>query len=141
LITKPNLRHTTETFSIPTDTKKDPRTEAEENYNYFPATADIRMAIANLNSIQTNKVINKMVRTTVRNYKTMLSATMDLTIEEVTSAVNERCDQLQAEQSQRTATMVADFIQPDHTMGEQLTLAEEQRQWLFTQVINILSID
>jgi hypothetical protein len=36
----------------------------------------------------------KYVRTTVRNYETMLSATMDLTIDEVTIAANERYDLL-----------------------------------------------
>jgi hypothetical protein len=41
---------------------------------------------------------SKYVRTSVRNYKTMLSITMDLTIEEVTIAANERYALLQEEE-------------------------------------------
>jgi hypothetical protein len=81
------------------------------------------------------------MRTTIRNYDTMLSATMDLTIEEVTVAANQRYDHLQAEQIQRTATAVADFIQPTHAMAEQPTLTEEQRGRLFAQVIDLLSFN
>jgi hypothetical protein len=52
----------------------------------------------------------KYVNTTVRNYETMLSATMDLTIEEVTSAANERYALLQEEEIQRTVVAVANFV-------------------------------
>jgi hypothetical protein len=84
---------------------------------------------------------SKYVRTTVRNYETMLSATMDLTIDEVTIAANERYDLLQEEEIQRTAIAVANFIQQaDATVG-QPTLTEEEHGWLFTQVINLLSLD
>jgi hypothetical protein len=62
------------------------------------------------------------VRITIRIYETRPSAMMDLTIEEVTIAANQRYDQLQAEQIQRTATAVADFIQPAHATEEQPTL-------------------
>jgi hypothetical protein len=78
----------------------------------------------------------KYVRTTVRNYKNMLSATMDLTIAEVTITANERYALLQEEEFQRTAIAVATFTQPaDATVG-QPTLTEAERGWLFTQVIN-----
>jgi hypothetical protein len=71
----------------------------------------------------------------------MLSSTMDLTIEEVTIAANERYALLQEEEIQRTAIAVTNFIQPaDATVG-QPTLTEEERGWLFTQVINLLSFD
>jgi hypothetical protein len=66
---------------------------------------------------------------------------MDLQTEDVTRSANERYDQLQAEQSQRAANVVADFIQPDHATGEQPTVANSQRQWMFTQVIDLLKIN
>jgi hypothetical protein len=64
-----------------------------------------------------------------------------LLIEEVTIAANERYDLLQEEEIQRTATAVADFNQPTHATAEQPTLTEEECGWLFTHVINLLSID
>jgi hypothetical protein len=66
---------------------------------------------------------------------------MDLQTEDVTSYVNERYNQLQAEQSQRAANVVADFVQPDHATGEQPTEEDKQRQWVSTQVINLLQMD
>jgi hypothetical protein len=80
----------------------------------------------------------------------LLGATMDLTREGVTSAVNEQYDHLlQEEQIQRTATEVAEFIQPAHAMvtaqdtnqAQQPTLTEEQRGWLIIEVINLLSLN
>jgi hypothetical protein len=81
------------------------------------------------------------VSTIARNYETLFSPTMDLQTEDVTSSANEQYDQLQAEQSQRAANVVAGFVQPDHATGEQPTVADKQRQWMFTQVINLLKID
>jgi hypothetical protein len=89
------------------------------------------------------------MRTTVRNNKTMLSATMDSTSEEVTIASNQRYNQLLEVQIQRTATKVADFIHPAHATvtaqetnpAEQPTLTEEQRSWLIVKVINSLSFN
>jgi hypothetical protein len=78
---------------------------------------------------------SQYVSTIARNYETLFSPTMDLQTEDVTSSANERYDQLQAEQSQRAANVVADFVQPDHATGEQPTVADKQRQWMFTQVI------
>jgi hypothetical protein len=37
--------------------------------------------------------------------------------------------------------VVADFVQPDHATGEQPTVEDNQHQWMFTQVINLLKID
>jgi hypothetical protein len=83
----------------------------------------------------------KYVNTTVRNYENMLSATMDLTIEEITIAANEQYALLQEEEIQRTAIAVATFIQPaDATVG-QPTMMEAARGWLFTQVINLLNLN
>jgi hypothetical protein len=79
--------------------------------------------------------------TIVHKYRTVFSTTMDLQSEDVTSLANERYEQLQAEQSQRAANVVADFVQPDHATGEQPTVEDNQRQWTFTQVINLLKID
>jgi hypothetical protein len=84
---------------------------------------------------------SQYVSTMVRVYGTVFSTTMDLQTEDVTSSANERYNQLQAEQSQRAANVVADFVQPDHATGEQPTVEENQRQWVFTQVINLLKID
>jgi hypothetical protein len=83
----------------------------------------------------------KYVNTTVRNYENMLSATMDLTIEEVTSAANERYALLQEEEIQRTATAVATFIQPAAATVGQPIMTETERGWLFTQVINLLNFN
>jgi hypothetical protein len=66
---------------------------------------------------------------------------MDLQTEDVTSYANERYDQLQAEQSQTAANVVADFVQPDHATGEQPSVEDQQRQWVFTQVITVLQMD
>jgi hypothetical protein len=84
---------------------------------------------------------SQYVSTIVREYGTLFSTAMDLQSEDVTSLANERYDQLQVEQSQRAANVVADFVQPDHAMGEQPTVEDNQRQWMFTQVINLLKID
>jgi hypothetical protein len=81
----------------------------------------------------------KYVNTTVRDYKNMLSATMDLTIEEVTSAANERYALLQEEEIKRTAVAVANFVQPPAATAGQPIMTEVQRGWLFTQVINLLN--
>jgi hypothetical protein len=54
---------------------------------------------------------------------------------------NERYDQLQAEQAQRATNVVAEFVQPDHATGEQPSVEDRQRQWVFTQVITVLQID
>jgi hypothetical protein len=61
---------------------------------------------------------SQYVSTTIRVYGTVFSTTMDLQTEGVTSYANERYDQLQAEQSQRTVNVVTDFVQPDHATGE-----------------------
>jgi hypothetical protein len=84
---------------------------------------------------------SQYVSTMVRVYGTVFSTTMDLQTEDLTSYANERYDQLQAEQSQRAANVVADFVQPDHATGEQPTVEDKQRQWVFTQVINLLQMD
>jgi hypothetical protein len=78
---------------------------------------------------------SKYVRTSVRNYKTMLSVTMDLTIEEVTIAANERYNLLQEEEIQRTATAVANFIQPANATAEQPTYKEVECRWLLQVVV------
>jgi hypothetical protein len=72
---------------------------------------------------------SQYVSTMICVYGTVFSTTMDLQTEDV---------QLQAEQSQRAATVVADFVQPEHATGEQPTVEDQQRQWVFTQVINLL---
>jgi hypothetical protein len=79
--------------------------------------------------------------TIARNYKTLFSPTMDLQTEDVTRSANEQYDQLQAEQSQRAANVVADFVQLDCATGKQPTVEHQQRKWMFTQVINLLKID
>jgi hypothetical protein len=84
---------------------------------------------------------SQYVSTLVHVYGTVFSTTMELQTEDVTSSANKRYDQLQAEQSQRAANVVADFVQPDHATGEQPTVEDNQRQWMFTQVINPLQID
>jgi hypothetical protein len=84
---------------------------------------------------------SQYVSTMIRVYRIIFSTMMDLQTEDVTSYANERYDQLQAEQSQRAANVVADFVQPDHATGEQPTVEDNQRQWVFTQVINLLKID
>jgi hypothetical protein len=84
---------------------------------------------------------SQYVSTMIGVYGTVFSTTMDLQTEDVTSYANERYDQLQAEQSQRAANVVADFVQPDHATGEQPTVEDQQRQWVFTQVINLLQMD
>jgi hypothetical protein len=83
----------------------------------------------------------KYVNTTVRNYENMLSATMDLTVKEVTSAANERYALLQEEEIQRTAIAVATFIQPAAATVGQPIMTEIERGWLFTQVINLLNFN
>jgi hypothetical protein len=72
----------------------------------------------------------KYVNTAIRNYKTRLSATTDLTIEEVTSAANEQYALLQEEETQRTVVAVANFVQPPAataTMDGQPIMTEVQR--------------
>jgi hypothetical protein len=86
----------------------------------------------------------KYVNTTIRNYETMLSATTDLTIEEVTSAANERYALLQEEEIQRTVVAVANFVQPPAATAAtdgQPIMTEVQRGWLFKRVINLLHFD
>jgi hypothetical protein len=84
----------------------------------------------------------KYVNTTVRNNENMLSATMDLTIEEVTITANKRYTLLQEESTiQRAAIALATFIQPaDATVG-QPTMTETERGWLFSQVIILLNFN
>jgi reverse gyrase len=84
---------------------------------------------------------SQYVSTMIRVYGTVFSTTMDLQTEEVTSYANKRYDQLKAEQSQRAANVVADFVQPDHATGEQPSVEDQQRQWVFTQVITVLQMD
>jgi hypothetical protein len=62
-------------------------------------------------------------------------------MEYVSSYANKRYDQLQAEQAQRAANVVADFVQPDHATGEQPLVEDRQQQWVFTQVITVLQMD
>jgi hypothetical protein len=83
---------------------------------------------------------SQYVSTIARNYETLFSPTMDLQTEDVTRSANERYNQLQTEQSQRVANVVADFVQPDRATGEQPTVEDQQRKWMFTQVINLLKI-
>jgi hypothetical protein len=68
----------------------------------------------------------KYVNTTVRKYENRLSATMDLTIEVVTSAANERYALLQEEEIQRTAVAVANFVQPPAATAGQPIMTEVQ---------------
>jgi hypothetical protein len=51
----------------------------------------------------------KYVNTTVRNYKNMLSANIDLTIEEVTSAANEQYALLQEEENPEDSNCGSDL--------------------------------
>jgi hypothetical protein len=37
--------------------------------------------------------------------------------------------------------VVADFVQPDHATEEQPIVEDQQRQWVFTQIINLLQMD
>jgi hypothetical protein len=84
---------------------------------------------------------SQYVSTMIRVYGTVFITTMDLQTEDVTSYANKRYDQLQAEQPQRAANVVADVVQPDHATGEQPTVEDKQRQWVFTHVINLLQMD
>jgi hypothetical protein len=84
---------------------------------------------------------SQYVSTMIRVYGTVFSTTMDLQTEDVTSYANERYDQLQAEQPKRAANVVADFVQTDHATGEQPTAEDQQRQWVSTQIINLLQMD
>jgi hypothetical protein len=86
----------------------------------------------------------KYANTTVRNYETRLSATTDLTIEEVTSAANKRYALLKEEEIQRTVVAVANFVRPPAATAAtdgQPIMTEVQQGWLFTQVINLLHFD
>jgi hypothetical protein len=37
--------------------------------------------------------------------------------------------------------VVADFVQPDHATGEQPSVEDRQRQWVFTQVVTVVQMD
>jgi hypothetical protein len=69
----------------------------------------------------------KYVNTTVHEYENWLSATMDLTIEEVTSTANERYALLQEEEIQRTAVAVANFVKSPAATAGQAIMTEVQR--------------
>jgi hypothetical protein len=69
---------------------------------------------------------SQYVSTMIRVYEAVFSTTNDLQTEDVTSNANKRYDQLQAEQAQRAANVVADFVQPDHATGEQPSVEDRQ---------------
>jgi hypothetical protein len=84
---------------------------------------------------------SQYVSTMIHVYEAVFSTTKDLQTEDVTSNANERYDQLQVEQTQRAANVVADFVQPDHATGEQPSVEDRQRQWVFTQAVMVLQMD
>jgi reverse gyrase len=84
---------------------------------------------------------SQYVSTMIRVYGTVFSTTMDLQTEDITSYANEQYDQLQAEQPQMAANVLVDSVQPDHATGEQPTAEDQQWQWVFTQIINLLQMD